>query len=149
MVALTSTAESDEILGFARQLQEKAAKSGLFAFPPLIDVKLDQPQSEIVLDREKVAAMGLSLQQVGQDLAVAVGGNFVNRFSVAGRSYKVIPQLLRTEGNKFLPAFLLVGGMVIGTAFTLFFVPAIYVLIARDHRAAAARDAVAEPAAAA
>jgi multidrug efflux pump len=44
-----------------------------------------------------VAAMGLSLQQVGQDLAAAVGGNFVNRFSVAGRSYKVIPQLLRAD----------------------------------------------------
>jgi multidrug efflux pump len=96
-VVLASTADTAEILGFAKQLQEKAAKSGLFAFPPLIDVKLDQPQSEIVLDREKVAAMGLSLQQVGQDLAAAVGGNFVNRFSVAGRSYKVIPQLLRTD----------------------------------------------------
>jgi multidrug efflux pump len=96
-VVLASTAEAPEILGFAKQLQEKAAKSGLFAFPPLIDVKLDQPESEIELDREKVAGMGLSLQQVGQDLAAAVGGNFVNRFSVAGRSYKVIPQLLRTD----------------------------------------------------
>jgi len=96
-VVLASTAETQEILGFAKQLQEKAAKSGLFAFPPLIDVKYDQPQSEIELDREKVAAMGLSLQAVGQDLAAAVGGNFVNRFSVGGRSYKVIPQLLRTD----------------------------------------------------
>ena len=32
----------------------------------------------------------------------------------------------------------LVAGMAVGTAFTLFFVPAIYLLIARDHRAAAA-----------
>src|SRR5207245_1282747 len=45
----------------------------------------------------KVAELGLNLQSVGQDLAAAVGGNFVNRFSVAGRSYKVIPQLLRVE----------------------------------------------------
>jgi len=94
---LASTAESSEILGFARQLQEKAAKSGMFAFPPLIDVKIDQPESEIVLDRDKVAQLGLDLQTVGQDLGAAVGGNYVNRFSVAGRSYKVIPQLLRTE----------------------------------------------------
>ena len=96
-VVLASTAETSEIVGFAKQLQEKAAKSGIFAFPPQIDVKLDQPQSEIVIDREKVAAMGLSLQSVGQDLSAAVGGNFVNRFSVAGRSYKVIPQLLRAD----------------------------------------------------
>ena len=45
-VVLASTAETSEIVGFAKQLQEKAAKSGIFAFPPQIDVKLDQPQWE-------------------------------------------------------------------------------------------------------
>jgi multidrug efflux pump len=94
---LASTAESSEILGFAQKLQEKAIASGMFAFPPLIDVKMDQPSSEIELDREKVAELGLDLQTVGQDLGAAVGGNYVNRFSIGGRSYKVIPQLLRSE----------------------------------------------------
>jgi multidrug efflux pump len=69
----------------------------MFAFPPLIDTKIDQPESEIVIDRDKVAELGLNLSTVGQDVGAAVGGDFVNRFSVAGRSYKVIPQLLRTE----------------------------------------------------
>jgi multidrug efflux pump len=96
-VVIASTAESSEILGFAEKLQQKAAASGMFAFPPLIDVKIDQPQSEIEIDRDKVAELGLDLQTVGRDIAAAVGGNFVNRFSVGGRSYKVIPQLLRTE----------------------------------------------------
>ncbi len=96
-VVLASTAEASEILRFAEQLQQKAAASGMFAFPPLIDVKIDQPESEIEIDREKVAELGLNLQTVGQDLAAAVGGNFVNRFSIAGRSYKVIPQLIRVE----------------------------------------------------
>ena len=94
---LASTAESSEILGFAQQIQQKATASGLFAFPPQIDVKIDQPESEIDIDREKVAELGLNLQSVGQDLGAALGGNFVNRFSIAGRSYKVIPQLERTE----------------------------------------------------
>jgi multidrug efflux pump len=96
-VVIASTAETSEILSFARQLQGKAIESNLFAFPPLIDVKIDQPEAEIVLDRDRVAELGLDLQTVGQDLSAAVGGNFVNRFSVAGRSYKVIPQLVRTE----------------------------------------------------
>jgi multidrug efflux pump len=96
-VVIASTAESAEILGFAQRLQEAAMKSGMFAFPPLIDVKIDQPESEIELDREKVAQLGLDLATVGRDLSAAVGGNFVNRFSIGGRSYKVIPQLLRTE----------------------------------------------------
>jgi multidrug efflux pump len=94
---IASTADADEILGFAQQLQQKAAQSRMFAFPPIIDTKIDQPESEVVIDREKAAELGLNLATVGQDLAAAMGGNFVNRFSVAGRSYKVIPQLLRAE----------------------------------------------------
>ncbi|HET8723316.1 MAG TPA: efflux RND transporter permease subunit [Anaeromyxobacteraceae bacterium] len=96
-VVIASTADTAEILDFAKQLQERAAKSGMFAFPPLIDVKVDQPESEIVIDREKVAQLGLNLQTVGQDLSAAVGGGFVNRFSVDGRSYKVIPQVARAD----------------------------------------------------
>ena len=94
---IASTAEPSQILGFAQQIQERAAQSGMFAFPPIIDTKIDQPQSEIDIDREKVAELGLNLQTVAQDLGAAVGGNYVNRFSVAGRSYKVIPQVLRAE----------------------------------------------------
>ena len=94
---IASTADPQEILGFANQLQQRAMASGMFAFPPLIDVKIDQPSSEIEIDRQKAAELGLDLQTVGQDLASAVGGNYVNRFSIGGRSYKVIPQLMRTE----------------------------------------------------
>ncbi|MDG4475894.1 efflux RND transporter permease subunit [Thiovibrio frasassiensis] len=94
---LASTAETPQILEFAQQIQRKAMQSGMFAFPPIIDVKIDQPQSEFVIDREKVADLGLSLAQVGADLGAMVGGNFVNRFDIAGRSYKVIPQIARTD----------------------------------------------------
>ncbi|HTN53783.1 MAG TPA: efflux RND transporter permease subunit [Anaeromyxobacter sp.] len=96
-LVLASTAESSEIRGFAEKLQEKAARSGMFAFPPLIDVKIDKPSSRIEIDRQKAAGLGLDLQSVGQDLSSAVGGNYVNRFSIGGRSYKVIPQVLRSE----------------------------------------------------
>ncbi len=92
---IASTADTQEILGIAQQVQTKAMQSGMFAFPPIIDVKIDQPQTEIAIDRDKVAALGLNLQQVGADLTAAVGGNFVNRFNIAGRSYKVIPQVER------------------------------------------------------
>ncbi|HRX71192.1 MAG: efflux RND transporter permease subunit [Candidatus Competibacteraceae bacterium] len=94
---IASTADTEEILKIAKQVQVKAMQSGLFAFPPMIDVKIDQPQAEIVIDRDKVADLGLNLQQVGADLAAAVGGNFVNRFNIAGRSYKVIPQVERVD----------------------------------------------------
>jgi multidrug efflux pump len=98
---IASTADAPQLLEFAQQLSMKAMTSpeaqGLFYFPPLIDLKIDQPQSEVVIDREKVATLGLNLSQVGADLASALGGNYVNRFNIAGRSYKVIPQIERSE----------------------------------------------------
>jgi len=94
---LASTADTGEILSFAQQLQAKAMQSGMFAFPPLIDVKIDQPQSEFVIDRDKVATMGLNLGQVASDLGGFVGGDYVNRFDISGRSYKVIPQIQRVD----------------------------------------------------
>jgi len=92
---IASTAEQEQILQLAQDLQLKAMQSGMFAFPPLIDVKIDQPQTEFVIDRDKVADLGLDLQQVSADLGAMVGGDFVNRFDIAGRSYKVIPQVQR------------------------------------------------------
>jgi len=92
---IASTAEPGQILEFAQQIQMKAMASGLFAFPPIIDLKIDQPQADLLIDRDKVADLGLNLQQVGADIASMVGGDFVNRFDIAGRSYKVIPQIKR------------------------------------------------------
>jgi multidrug efflux pump len=92
---LSSTAEPEQILEFAQQLQQKCATNGMFAFPPQIDTKVDQPEIELVIDRDKVAALGLDMQTVGSDLGALVGGNYVNRFDLAGRSYKVIPQIER------------------------------------------------------
>jgi multidrug efflux pump len=94
---IASTAETSEVLEFAKKIQQKAVASGMFAFPPLLDVKMDQPSSEVEIDRDKVAELGLNLQSVGRELGAATGGNYVNRFSIGGRSYKVIPQVLRSE----------------------------------------------------
>ena len=87
---IASTAPHDEILRFADQLQQTAAKSGMFAFPPVVDVRIDQQNADIVIDRDKVASMGLSMQSVGaESCRPLLGGNFVNRFNIDGRAYKV------------------------------------------------------------
>ena len=93
---LSSTVSEDKILAFAEQLQGAAMASGNFIFLN-IDLKLDQPQSEIIIDREKVADLGLTLSQVSTDMGIMLGGNYVNRFNLAGRSYKVIPQVKRNN----------------------------------------------------
>jgi multidrug efflux pump len=95
-LVIASTAEPRELLEIANKLVAKAFESGVFMFADT-DLKYDQPQTEIVFDRDKVAALGLNLQKVGADLSTLLGGNYVNRFSNQGRSYKVIPQIKRTE----------------------------------------------------
>ncbi|MET0006571.1 MAG: efflux RND transporter permease subunit [Candidatus Thiodiazotropha sp. 6PLUC4] len=94
---ITSTADAKRLLEFAEQIQGKATESGMFLFPPQIDLKYDQPQAQVVLDRDKIGSLGLDLNQVGRDMAAALGGNYVNRFNIAGRSYKVIPQIERSQ----------------------------------------------------
>jgi multidrug efflux pump len=96
-VVIGATVEPEVILGFAEQLRQKAAMSGMFTVPPNLDTKVDQPEIEFVMDRDKVSSLGLNMANVGADLGVLVGGNFVNRFNFGGRSYKVIPQLTRVK----------------------------------------------------
>jgi multidrug efflux pump len=94
-VVVASTADHKQLLEVVDRLVEIAANSGQFMFPPITDVKIDLAKSEIVLDRDKLASMGLSLATVGGDMAAMLGGNFVNRFNIEGRSYKVIAQVER------------------------------------------------------
>jgi multidrug efflux pump len=93
---ISSTAEPSEVVGFANQLVGAAFQSGKFMFADT-DLKFDRPQSEVIIDRDKANAMGVSLADVGEDLTTFVGGNYINRFSILGRSYKVIPQVKRSE----------------------------------------------------
>ncbi|MCB1728693.1 MAG: efflux RND transporter permease subunit, partial [Gammaproteobacteria bacterium] len=94
---ITSSADSARLLEIAQTIQSKATASGLFAFPPTIDLKMDQPQATVVFDRDRLADLGIKLSEVGVDLAVATGGDFVNRFNMDGRSYKVIPLVRRAD----------------------------------------------------
>ena len=94
---IASTAEPEEILQYTEQINAKAIASGRFAFPPLVDTKIDQPQKEFQINRDMVSSLGLDQRSVGADLGALVGGGFVNRFNVEGRSYKVIPQIKRSE----------------------------------------------------
>jgi multidrug efflux pump len=95
-LVVASTREPEELARFANQLVGKAFESGLFMFADS-DLKFDQPQAEVVFDRDKLRSQGVDLSQAGRDLSVLLGGNYVNRFSIQGRSYKVIPQLARAE----------------------------------------------------
>jgi multidrug efflux pump len=94
--AIVSAADPQQVSQLAEKLVQKAMASGLFIYADT-DVKFDQPQTEVVFDRDKLRSQGVDLSQAGQDLSTMLGGNYVNRFSIQGRSYKVIPQVQRAE----------------------------------------------------
>lgn len=101
---ISSTSEPRELVTYANQLVGAAFQSGKFMFADT-DLKFDIPQTEVDIDRDKANSMGLSLASIGQDLSMFLGGNYVNRFSIQGRSYKVIPQVQR--GDRLNPEQLL------------------------------------------
>jgi multidrug efflux pump len=95
-LVIATAAPPDQLASIAQQLVQKAFASGMFIFADA-DLKFDQPQARVVFDRDKVRAQGVDLGRAGLDLSTLVGGDYVNRFSIDGRSYKVIPQVKRTE----------------------------------------------------
>jgi multidrug efflux pump len=76
----------------SQQFMQAALKSGMFIFLDN-DLKIDQPQSTVEIDRDKAAQLGLKMSDVGAALSWMLGGGYVNYFSLDGRSYKVIPQV--------------------------------------------------------
>lgn len=89
---VTSTQSAEQMAQYAGQLVGAAFGSGKFLFADT-DLKIDLPQARIVIDKQKVADLGLDLAAVGRDLSIMLAGGYVNRFNLDGRSYKVIPQM--------------------------------------------------------
>jgi multidrug efflux pump len=80
----------------AEQIRQKAQSSGLFLFVKNT-LSFDRPELAIKIDRAKAGMMGISMEEIGAALATDFADNYVNRFSILGRSYEVIPQV----GRKF------------------------------------------------
>jgi multidrug efflux pump len=80
----------------ATDLMDKAKKSGEFIYLDN-DLKVDKNQTTIEINRDKAAELGLTMQSIGNVLAAALGGNYINFFSLSGRAYQVIPQVMRNQ----------------------------------------------------
>ena len=100
---IRSTDGHREMLEYAQQLvlyantEANAAGGAPTFYFADSDLKFDLPQVEIDIDKDKVASMGLNLSDVARDLGSLLGGGYVNRFVNDGRSYRVIPQVERSQ----------------------------------------------------
>jgi len=87
-----TTESFERLYDIAQKFLQQAQQSGNFIFLDC-DLKIDNPQSNVIIDRDKTAQLGLKMSDVGGALASMLGGGYVNYFSMSGRSYKVIPQV--------------------------------------------------------
>jgi multidrug efflux pump len=93
---LQTTESFDRLNLLAQQLIDQAQKSGEFMYLDS-DLKIDKAQTHIILDRDKIAEFGLTMQSVGDALGSALSQGYINYFNFDGRSYQVIPQVNRSE----------------------------------------------------
>lgn len=93
-IVVTTTSDFRQLSEVVNKLRETATKSGMFIFTDL-DLAFQTPQVEFKIDHDKANRLGISMQDIGASLATLLGGNYVNRFNLYGRSYQVIPQVPR------------------------------------------------------
>ncbi|MFZ5609790.1 MAG: efflux RND transporter permease subunit [Pseudomonadota bacterium] len=89
-----TTADYPSLLAVMDRLRQAANESGMFIFTN-VDLRFDTPQLRVAIDHAKANQLGVKMADIGTALSTMLGGNFVNRFAVEGRSYEVIPQAPR------------------------------------------------------
>ncbi len=108
---ISSTDRFENVFEVTQAMMKAANESGLFAYLDT-DLKFDNPQLMMQIDREKAAELGIEMSDIGSSLATLLGGGYVNRFSLEGRSYKVIPQVrdeFRREGDQLNQYYIRTG----------------------------------------
>ncbi len=95
---IVSDRDYQELDGLSDQLLGKAMASGKFMFLQK-DVKLERPRTVLDVDRDLAGDLGISMRDLGRSLSVMLNENYVNWFSLDGRSYKVIPQVAQESRN--------------------------------------------------
>lgn len=91
---ITSDRSYEEIAALADQLIGRGMGSGNFMFLKK-SVDIDRPVTRLLVNRDRAGDLGINMSEIGRNLANLLGGGYVNRFSLEGRSYKVIPQVER------------------------------------------------------
>jgi multidrug efflux pump len=91
---ISAIADYRQLQDVQAEILRRAQASGMFAFIDA-DLKYESPQTKVTIDRDKAAAYGITMQQIGDALATMTGGNYVNLVNLQGRSYQVIPQVPR------------------------------------------------------
>jgi multidrug efflux pump len=98
---VTSGSDFNQLNQVADELVGAAMQSGNFTFVQK-SIDIDKPVTRVKVDRDRAADLGLSMEEIGQELSSMLSGGYINRFNMEGRSYEVIPQVERYARNSEL-----------------------------------------------
>jgi len=93
-----------QMLPYAQKLVDAALASGTFMYADT-DLQVDLPQARFLLDRDRIADLGMDVASVSRQLGVFLSSNYVNRFDMKGKAYRVIPMV--EDSDRVNPAALL------------------------------------------
>ncbi|MBT8139188.1 MAG: efflux RND transporter permease subunit [Gammaproteobacteria bacterium] len=91
MVVLSSDKHAD-MEAYAQEILSKVRQSGRFFFVET-DLQIDLVQAKFILDRDRIADLGMDVAQLSNQLGTLLSGNYVNRFDLNGKAYRVIPMI--------------------------------------------------------
>lgn len=91
-MVVMSPDSAQDMLPYAAELVQQASRSGAFMWADS-DLRIDLPQAHFMLDRERIADVGMSVADVSRQLGLFLSGNYVNRFDLNGKAYRVIPMI--------------------------------------------------------
>jgi len=95
-IVIQSSGSYDELEQIVNTLMEKArANTGLVGLD--VDLKLNKPQIKVVVNRDKIAAIGSNVETVGRTLETLLGGREVTRFKRGTEQYDVIVQVVDVD----------------------------------------------------
>ncbi len=86
----------EELQGIADEILGRALASKRFFFVDK-DLKIDKPRIDVLVDRDKAAMLGIDMRTLAADMAAMLSGGYTNRFALENRSYRVIPQVQRSD----------------------------------------------------
>ncbi len=91
-VVIQSTGEASQVFEVAEEIKNKAQASGRFIIVQN-SLAFDAPQVTVSIDRDRAAALDLSISDIGSTLSLLVGGGSIAQFDRDSNSYDIIMQV--------------------------------------------------------
>lgn len=81
------------------RFMEKVNESDILAMAD-VNLKFSKPELQIHINRDKANALGVTTQNIGQTLQLALSGQRFGYFFMNGKQYQILAELARTDRNK-------------------------------------------------